>query len=121
MIDLYADDTTVMYGNPNINIIEDKLNEDLNSLQTWLNHNKLILNVDKTVCMLIGTWQRKSSARVQSFNLYLNGKKVTEVTNAKLLGVQVDNFLTWEKHITCLANKISSKLGLLFFVELGAM
>ena len=52
--DLYADDTTMKTAHHQSTVMEERLNEGLASLTAWLPRNRLITDVDKTVCMLIG-------------------------------------------------------------------
>lgn len=45
---LYADDILITYNYSDYTIIENNINEDLQSLRTWMNRNKLTINTDKT-------------------------------------------------------------------------
>ncbi len=49
ILDLYVDDTTLQAAYPDLSVLEQNLNEDLESLSKWLNENRLVLNTDKTV------------------------------------------------------------------------
>ena len=51
----YADDTHLTYADYNVGSIESCLSEDLLNVHTWLNANKLTLNMTKTEFMLIGS------------------------------------------------------------------
>ena len=42
---MYADDTSITYAGKDINDINDCLNKDLKSVNTWLSSNKLTLNL----------------------------------------------------------------------------
>jgi hypothetical protein len=54
----YADDTLIFFASKSAKDIKSKLTSDLNNLLRWFHSNCLILNVDKTKTMLIGTHQR---------------------------------------------------------------
>ena len=54
-VHLYADDTVIYYSDKNVNVIESVLNTELQALDKWMSHNKLLVNYDKTVSMLLGT------------------------------------------------------------------
>ena len=43
---MYADDTRITYAGKDLNEIDDYLNKDLKSVNTWLSSNKLTLNPD---------------------------------------------------------------------------
>ena len=55
---MYADDVTLVASDATTQIINDKLNTCMVELQNWLLKNKLILNVQKTKVMLVGSHQR---------------------------------------------------------------
>ncbi len=55
ILDLYADDTTLQTSDQDLSVLEQKWNEDLVSLSKWLNEDTLVLNTEKTVCMILGT------------------------------------------------------------------
>ena len=112
-IDLYADDTTIQSADKDINNIEKKLNKDLENINNWLVKNRLILNAKKTVCMLIGTHQRLSKLEKVKLNIKVGDSVLTQVSEAKLLGVHIDPHLSWQPHIHSLCSKVSKKLGLL--------
>ena len=49
---LYVDDICIYLRRSDITALFDLFNVELNLLYEWLNANKLILNVDKTLCMI---------------------------------------------------------------------
>ncbi len=58
---MYADDTTLQASDSDIVALQDKLNSDLSAINQWFYENRLVLNTDKTVCMLLATHQRKAT------------------------------------------------------------
>ena len=52
---MYADDTSISYYSKDIDMLNETLNSDLDSLKRWLEGNKLSLNVIKTQGMVIGS------------------------------------------------------------------
>jgi hypothetical protein len=52
---MFADDTNLACEGVSSEQIEQKLNNDLNNVQTWLSCNKLTLNKEKTEYMIIGS------------------------------------------------------------------
>ncbi len=72
----------------------------------------MLLNIPKTVGMLIGTVQRLRTA-INQFSVGEREYQITEVSNYKLLGVHVDNHLTWDTHVAHLCCKIRSRLHVL--------
>lgn len=108
---IYADDTSTDVCDKSIDVIEFKLTQDLyNSIQ-WMNQNKLTMNLKKTQCMVIGTSQRLS--KVNNICIKIDDVTLENVKDAKLLGVTIDQSLTWSTHLNLLGKKISKKLGVL--------
>ena len=77
----------------------------------WSIENKLPLNLKKTKCMTLGTRQRLSSCR--ELKLKVDDIIIQNVKSQKLLGVYIDENLTWSKHIDHLCSVVSSKISLL--------
>ncbi len=76
ILDLYADDTTLQASDPDLSVLEQKLNEDLESLSMWLNENRLVLNTDKTVCMILSTHQHRATLTNCTLNLKVEDKRI---------------------------------------------
>lgn len=56
----YADDTVIYYANKDIDVIENVLNSEMESVGTYCRENELVLNLKKgkTEAMLFGTAKR---------------------------------------------------------------
>ena len=85
---MYADDVDAFAGN-NVDIIEQKLNQDLISVSNWLVANKLTLNKSKTEFMVIGSRQRLGTFD-RSPALKIDNVLIKQVGSTKSLGVHVD-------------------------------
>ena len=68
---MYADDTSLCYQSSDINQLNETINDDPKQLDTWLQGNKLSLNVAKTHSMLVSTKQRHKILQSQSKDLDL--------------------------------------------------
>ena len=97
-IDLYADDTTIYYSCSNILMLERNLQKSLDCLQIWCRENGMILNTDKTKVMLITSRQKRINLNNAVLNLQYNDIDITITTCDKILGIHVDNNLTWNNH-----------------------
>jgi hypothetical protein len=53
------------------------------------------------------------SADNTNLNITLTGKNIEQVANHKILGVNLDQDLTFETHVEELCKKLSKRLGLL--------
>ena len=58
-VSMYTDDTRIYHSSKDIMQLNTALNEELRSIDKWLQGNKLSVNVAKTRSMLITTKQKK--------------------------------------------------------------
>ena len=79
----------------------------------WANLNDMALNTSKTKSILITTQQKFRRLNDHSPDVMINGNLIEQVQHAKLLGVTLDCFLTWEKHIENIRSIVNSRLSLL--------
>ena len=105
---VYADDTALFYHDKSVNIVQSQLQSTLDKVLTWINNNKLILNVKKTERMLIGS---SPKIKNKSPDFYVNRERVKQVTEFKDIGLQIDSSLRWNKHVDMICNKISQRIG----------
>ncbi len=108
---MYADDTVLFCSGRDASAIENKLNNEVSLLGTWLRDKRLFLNTVKTESMLIGIQAKVS--KVINFNIMWNGILIKRVYQFKYLGVTFDEHLSWNMHIGELVSKTSKKLGML--------
>ena len=117
-VNMYADDTSLMFASDSITQINDFVNDDLSNLKSWLQANKLSLNVSKTHSLVIGSRKRLkdvSDDRVAKPSFWVGEENVSTVENTKYLGVIVDKFLSWDEQISAVMKKVSRGLGMLRF------
>ena len=96
---MYADDTNLTFASKDPNELFSSLTHDLGNLKQWLDSNRLSLNVLKTKCLFTGTSQ-KISLLPSEPHICLDGHSIERVNSYKCLGVQVDETLSWEAHIS---------------------
>ncbi len=63
--------------------------------------------------MILSTRPHRANLTNCTLNLKVGEKTIKQVNEAKLLGIIIDESLTWDKHIHKMSNKISKTLGLL--------
>ena len=102
---MYADDTNMTFTACSIPELRHDMNIDLQFLQNWLIANRLTLNVLKTEFMLVGSRQRVATL-TQELDLSLNGIWLKRVNSNKYLRVEIDEFLTWDAHISSVSKKV---------------
>ena len=112
-VDMHADDATISACGENVQEIELKLNNDLQEIPTRCDANRMVVNFEKPKIMFVTTrpkWQHLDKTDV---NMCIKGDKLQVAENERLLGLHVDNFLTWTAHIQNIYNTIAGKLALL--------
>ena len=114
--DLYADDATVYEINNSKEEIEKKLQLAIKDLARWCKLNGMTINTEKTKAMLVTTRQRRSRIN-DDLNLSLNNIQLLTVSNEKVLGVQIDNNLSWGEHVRKVTKKMSTNIWLLSKVK----
>ena len=82
------------------------LQNDIVSAVCWLTANRLWINVSKTETMLIGSRQKVGD---QHLFITIADKPLCHVSVAKYLGVYIDQFLTWQKHVDYVMSKARHK------------
>ena len=88
---------------------ENKLQSYVNDTVEWLDKNGLIVNPSKSNVMVIGSKQRTENLKL---NIFIKNSRIEQTRTFKLLGVNIDNNLTWKQHTSSVVKKISSKIGL---------
>ena len=94
---MYADDiNAIMSGNDLESLIQ-SVNTELCLLNTWLNVNKLSLNVNKTYFLVF----HRARIKVDNDNsIRMNDSIIKSASHFKYLGVIIDSKLNWIPHIT---------------------
>ena len=109
---MYADDTNLTFTGCNIHELQEQMSVVIQCLKNWLIANKLTLNVIKTEFMLVGSRQRIATM-TENMNTFLNGISLNRVNCSKCLGVEIDEFLTWDTHIASVSKKVSSGISIM--------
>ena len=114
-VTMYADDTSLCHQSHDLTQLNEAINSDLKKLETWLNGNKLSLNVAKTHSMLISTKQKSSSLRSRNEALELKIREIEleVVQKTKYLGVQIDCYLDCKEQIKAVSTKVCRAIGFL--------
>ena len=111
-LDLYADDSTSHSSGKTINELNEKLTTAMEDIQQWCLANGMVINEKKTKSMVVSTYQK--AAKIGSIDLFVkhNGSVLKNVRCEKVLGLIIDNHLSWEAHIDELASNLSKIIAL---------
>ena len=110
---LYADDTTLLTNHTNYDELIDSINNEIPSLQEWINANRLSLNLDKTYAMLYSNLSDINPA----LNISFNGTAIEFKTHEVFLGLTIDTALRFSEHIKFICNKLSKLVGIMYRVR----
>ena len=80
-------------------------------MSAWLKANKLSINVNKTKLII---FRPRQKILPQIRPLIVDNNIVELVETTKLLGVYIDQHLTWKTHINVICKKIAKSIGLMY-------
>ena len=91
--------------------LEQNINDEISKVATWLQCNKLNLNVSKSKFMLI----YKHPNVVSKLNILVNRNPIDEVEDFNYLGITLDQHITrsWTPHVKKILIKSSRVIGIL--------
>ncbi len=100
----FADDSSFECSGESRDIVEQKVNQELEKIANWFRNNKLTLHPDKSRFIV--------HSRDKLINVNLSGKRVMrcgyglQEESVKLLGVHIDEYLDWKVHVATVQKKI---------------
>ena len=99
---LYADDDTDNVSDGDPDNLQHLIQREADLSTAWVNDNKLVCSGAKTKLLIVGTKElRKSKLLNQNKTISINidGSEVKESESERLLGLIVNNRMTWEHHL----------------------
>ena len=105
---LFADDTNLTATGESISVVEMAMNSDLEDLWKWLIANKLSLNVAKTEFILIGSRPMLTQISNEHPKVSIGNKSIKQAKQCKMLGVEIDQHLTWKSNTENICKKVTS-------------
>ena len=119
---LYADDDTDNISDSNPLALQQKLQLEADLSTLWVRENKLVCSGHKTKLLVVGTKELRRN-RLETENVKLcvdvDGHIIEESSSEKLLGLIVNNTMTWSDHLhgnkdhKGLLSKLSQRAGLI--------
>ena len=103
---MLADDTTLHTSGKDVLQIKSDMQDSLNQVSSWCNNNDMVINPTKTKSMTIAT-RRKHQLLPLTFDLVLNGAKIDQVSEHRLLGITIDNKLRWDSYTNIVCKTVS--------------
>ena len=106
---LYADDANIIISGKTMYEVESQLVELSAALLKWVNINGLKLNLKKTNYMIFSKRKIENEPPV-----FIGNTKIEKKSEARFLGVIMDDKLTWARHIKSMRAKMSRYVGLMY-------
>ena len=109
----FADDMTLYCSDKSPISACQRVSKSLDVLAEVLSTRGLSINMEKTVGMLIRPRSLRQSPLYPAAVLSCGGLPVEMVTSTRLLGVIVDDALSWAAHVDHVCRKVGRKIGAL--------
>ena len=100
----------ILISGQTIEEIEGKFNTLAEKLEIWVNTNGLALNLKKTNYMIFAN-QKVSEL---PFKPTVCDHEIERKTDARFLGIIINENLTWKNHILAIKAKMSRYVGILY-------
>jgi hypothetical protein len=107
--EMFADDTTIHTNETDISKVAFSLQKSANELQSWTEYNHMALNPSKTEVMLLTTRQKRQNLTSLLPTVTVCNQPLKEIQHHKILGVTIDNNLSWSEHIKILSKNVAKK------------
>ena len=105
---MYADDMLIISRDASEARMIDDLQNNLNKVVRWCNHNKLTINREKTKYMFIS-----NRTSMITSSIFIHDQKLSRVSQYEYLGVIIDKDLKLTPYVESMFKKANSKLGIL--------
>ena len=105
-------ETTLDVSATDVGDIVQMLQQSLHEISAWCNANYMIPNPQKTKCMLV-TNRQKHQNNPPPLVLQINDESIEQVREHNVLGVLIDERLSWQPHTDMVCKTLSKNLHLL--------
>ena len=107
----YADDSTLYAYNKNLETVISNLRQEFSILSNWFYDNYMVLNPGKCHFMLFGVKEN------EQFDLICNDITLKHSSHEKILGVTIDNKLSFDEHIINICKTANKNLNALSIIN----
>ena len=109
-MDIYADDATLSLSSnwKTLPLLNQSLSQELSEVGRWARETKMYMNMQETKALLVTGKRLRKRMGVKTDNA-----EIEQVANHKLLGMIIDEDLTYVVQVDKLCNKLSKRLSLL--------
>ena len=96
---MFVDDDTDVVHERDPAVRKQKIQLEADHSSNWLKDNIMCVAGEKSKLLIIGTRQLKASKVVEPMEIEVDRKKVQETRSEKLLGILINDSLTWQEHL----------------------
>ena len=102
----YADDAAILVSASNLETLQTRIEKILQQVQEWYTSNGLLINPSKTEYMVLGKGNiMEINVKEGDNNIPIQSKK-----HLKVLGVTIDQRLSWNEHVTTIKKKTTNAI-----------
>ena len=109
----FADDNTISAVENTIKELISILEKKSKAAIDWFVSNEMIVNPEKFQAIVV----KRNNKMKDSYSLNINQEVINSENCVKLLGVEIDNKLSFEKHISTLVKKASNQLNVISRIQ----
>ena len=102
----FADDNTITAFEKDITLLKETLQNEAEIAIQWFKDNFMIVNPGKFQAMVINRFGKMENKH----EMYIENKKITSEHSVKLLGIEIDNQLKFDNHVSILCKNAGSQL-----------
>ena len=102
-----ADDITLYSCTKNLIDASYQLQTLIDKTANWIESNGLVINTSKSNCSVIGTTYNSENSQI---NVNINGKKLNQISETKLLVIHTDKNLTRKTQSTAISRNYQRNL-----------
>ena len=102
-ITMYADDTMIYTSGISVTDVQMTLQSCLNYVYQWCIQNRLYMNMKKTKIMWFNTLNLGKAEEIPQ-TISINGTALSQVNSYVYLGVELDNYLSYDRHLQNVVN-----------------
>ena len=111
---LYADDTTLTTSHYDYQSLIKTLNSELVAFKKWAIVNRLSINTDKTISLLVTNRFRDI---ITPLKLKLDKDDINFDNSSRFLGIEIDRCIKFNIHIRNILSKISRTVGIFYKIK----
>ena len=96
---VYVDDDSDTVSAKDPKVLRNSIEREAGNSAQWLKDNRLCVAGDKSKLLVIGTRRLRALKATEKAKIKVDDKEVVETDSEKLLGLVVNNELTWRNHL----------------------